>query len=56
VAFHTDRGEVWRASLDESGIGVVRWRTSAEEADFVRVEVRHPGGHLAALSNPILLG
>ena len=55
VSFHTDRGTVHRASLPSSGSGTVDWRTSAEESQFVRVEVRHDGGSMAALSNPILL-
>jgi hypothetical protein len=55
VSFHTDRGAVHQSSLPGSGSGTVEWRTSAEESQFVRVEVRHPEGHMAALSNPILL-
>lgn len=55
VSFHTDRGKVHRELLPGDGSGAVEWRTSAEESAFVRVEVRHPGGHMAALSNPIIL-
>lgn len=55
VSFHTDRGTVHRASLPGSGSGAVEWRTSAEESQFVRIEIRHPEGGMAALSNPILL-
>jgi hypothetical protein len=55
VSFHTDRGAVHRTSLPGSGRGTVQWRTSAEESQFVRIEVRHPDGRMAALSNPILL-
>jgi hypothetical protein len=55
VSFHTDRGTVHRASLPSSGSGTLEWHTSAEESQFVRVEVRHTGGSMAALSNPILL-
>jgi len=55
VSFPADRGAVHQASLPGSGSGTAEWRTSAEEARFVRVEVRHPEGHMAALSNPILL-
>jgi predicted metal-dependent phosphoesterase TrpH len=55
VSFHTDRGKAHRESLPDGGAGVVEWCTSAEESAFVRVEVRHPGGHMAALSNPIIL-
>jgi hypothetical protein len=55
VSFHTDRGKAHRESLPDDGSGVVEWCTSAEESAFVRVEVRHPGGRMAALSNPIIL-
>jgi hypothetical protein len=55
VSFHTDRGEVHRESLRGGGSGAVEWHTSAAESAFVRVEVRHAGGHMAALSNPIIL-
>jgi hypothetical protein len=55
VSFHTDRGKVHREPLSSGGRGAVRWRTDAEESAFVRVEVRHPGGHMAAVSNPIIL-
>ena len=55
VSFHTDRGAVHRAALPGSGSGAVEWRISAEESQFVRIEVRHPEGRMAALSNPILL-
>jgi len=27
----------------------------AEDSGFVRIEVRHPNGHVAALTNPIIL-
>jgi PHP-associated len=55
VGFHTDRGKVHRESLPSDGSGAVEWGTSAEESAFVRIEVRHPEGHMAALSNPIIL-
>ncbi|MFD4556890.1 CehA/McbA family metallohydrolase [Streptomyces sp. NPDC058469] len=57
VSFHTERGKVHVASLPGAGVGVgtVEWRTSARESAFVRVEVRHPGGRMAALSNPVTL-
>ena len=55
AGFHTDRGKVHRESLPGDRSGTVEWRTSADEAAFVRVEVRHPGGRMAALSNPIIL-
>jgi hypothetical protein len=56
VTFHTDRGKVHRESLPGDGSGVAEWRTSAAESAFVRVEVRHPPGHMAALTNPVVLG
>lgn len=55
VSFHTDRGKVHREALSQAGSAVSRWCTSAEESAFVRVEVRHSGGHMAAFSNPIIL-
>ncbi|MFG3581933.1 CehA/McbA family metallohydrolase [Micromonospora chersina] len=55
VSLRTDRGMVHRESLPSSGSGVVEWRTSAAESAFVRVEIRHPGGRMAALTNPIIL-
>ncbi|WP_329251054.1 CehA/McbA family metallohydrolase [Streptomyces sp. NBC_01478] len=55
VSFHTERGRTHVASLSAAGGGAVEWRTSARESAFVRVEVRHPGGSMAALSNPIIL-
>lgn len=55
VSVHTERGVAYRESLPGSGSGVVECRTSAAESAFVRVEVRHPGGHLAALTNPVIL-
>jgi hypothetical protein len=55
VSFHTDRGKMHRESLPGNGSGALEWRSSAEESAFVRIEVRHPEGHMAALSNPIIL-
>jgi hypothetical protein len=51
----SDRGKVHRASLPGDGPGVVQWDTTAEDSAFVRIEVRHPNGDVAALSNPIIL-
>lgn len=56
VSFHTERGTVHREPLPSDGHGTVEWRTTAEESSFVRVEVRHPGRHAAALANPVVLG
>ncbi|WP_406156404.1 CehA/McbA family metallohydrolase [Streptomyces canus] len=55
VSFHTDRGKVHRASLPADGAGVVQWDTTAEHSAFVRIEVRHSNGQVAALTNPIIL-
>jgi hypothetical protein len=55
VSFHTDRGTVHRESLPAEGPGAIEWRTSAGESAFVRVEVRHPGQQMAALTNPVIL-
>jgi hypothetical protein len=55
VSFHTDRGTVHGESLPGDGSSVVEWRTSAAESAFVRVEVRHTDGHMAALTNPVIL-
>lgn len=54
VSLHTDT-TVHRASLPETGSGTVQWHTSAEEAGFIRTEVRDRIGHMAVLSNPIIL-
>ncbi|MFJ9380629.1 CehA/McbA family metallohydrolase [Streptomyces sp. NPDC101455] len=54
VSFHTGRGKAHVASLP--GAGVVEWHVDTVDSAFVRVEVRHPGGDMAALSNPIILG
>jgi hypothetical protein len=41
-------GSQWRAAA-------VEWRTSAQESGSVRVEVCHPGRHVAALTSPVML-
>lgn len=55
VSFHTDRGQVHCASLPGHGAGVAQWQTTSKDSAFVRVEVRHPQGDVAALTNPIIL-
>ncbi|WP_145908750.1 CehA/McbA family metallohydrolase [Kitasatospora viridis] len=55
VSFHTDGGKVHRASLPGDGAGSVRWRTTAQDSAFVRIEVRAPDGQVAALTNPVIL-
>lgn len=56
ISVHTDQGMVHHQLLDDSGSASIRWHTSAEESTFVRIEVRHPDGQMAALTNPVLLG
>jgi hypothetical protein len=34
----------------------VEWETTAADSAFVRVEVRHRAGRVAALTNPVVLG
>jgi hypothetical protein len=55
VSLHSDHGPVHRAPVPQSGTAAIEWRTSAAESAFVRIEVRHPDGSMAALANPILL-
>jgi predicted metal-dependent phosphoesterase TrpH len=51
VSFHTERGLAHRVPVG----GDLEWQTSAGEAGFVRAEVRHPDGRMAALTNPVFL-
>ncbi|TDC41571.1 CehA/McbA family metallohydrolase [Micromonospora sp. KC213] len=55
VSLHTERGVAHRERLGADGSGVAQWRTAADESGLVRVEVRHPDGRMAALSNPITM-
>lgn len=55
VSIHTDVGEVHRQVLGVVGSGIVRWSTRADESSFVRVEIRHPNGAMAAITNPIIV-
>jgi hypothetical protein len=48
VSLHTDRGAFPMSPGHE-------WRTTAAESRFVRAEVRHPDGRMAALTNLIVL-
>jgi hypothetical protein len=50
VSFYTERG---RAHSEEAGR--IEWSTTADESGFIRIEVRHAGGGMAALTNPIIL-
>jgi predicted metal-dependent phosphoesterase TrpH len=47
ASLHTERGSFPAPDRD--------WSTTAAEAGFVRAEVRHPDGRMAALTNPIFL-
>lgn len=49
VGFHTEQGKAGQTPVAD----VVEWRVGA--AEYVRVEVRHPDGRMAALSNPVFL-
>lgn len=55
VTFHTQNGAAHSISLPAMGSGTAQWQTSAAESAFVRIEVRHPGGQVAALTNPTTL-
>ncbi|MFF1921952.1 CehA/McbA family metallohydrolase [Streptomyces sp. NPDC058221] len=55
VGFHTERGRVHHEALPGSGAGVVECSLGSDDSAFVRVEVRRPGGAMAALSNPVVL-
>lgn len=55
VSIHTGRGSVHRESLPDTQSAAVQWTTAANESAFVRVEVRHCNGAMAALSNPVIL-
>lgn len=55
VTFHTDRGRAHRDVLTREGSGSIEWSTNAKESAYVRLEVRHPTGRMAALANPIIL-
>ncbi|WP_305789441.1 CehA/McbA family metallohydrolase [Symbioplanes lichenis] len=55
VTFHTGRGVAYQAELSSEGSGTITWSLRDGRPGFVRVEVRHPGGGMAALTNPIAL-
>jgi PHP-associated len=55
VALHTDDGLVCQAIADGAGSAELLWHTTAERSAFARVEVRHPEGAMAALTNPVIL-
>lgn len=49
VRLLTDRGKAHHAGP------ATRWTTTATDSLFVRAEIRHPDGSMAALTNPIVL-
>jgi hypothetical protein len=51
VRLYTDEGQVF-----EGTAGPVGWRTTPRAATYVRAEIRHRDGTMAALTNPIFLG
>lgn len=55
VSLHTAQGEVKNVSVPADGSASMEWRTDADESAFVRIEVRHARGPMAALTNPIVL-
>ncbi|MEV4627357.1 CehA/McbA family metallohydrolase [Micromonospora sp. NPDC049523] len=55
VSFHTEQGGIHREQLPDHDAGTVEWSLGAQDSAFVRIEVRHPSGQMAALTNPILL-
>jgi predicted metal-dependent phosphoesterase TrpH len=55
LSFHTAEGLVHTATLPGGGAGVVECALGRAAAQFIRVEVRHPTGSMAAMSNPIFL-
>lgn len=52
VTFHNQDGPVHSGPTHSSSL---QWQTSAADSAFVRIEIRHPEGRMAALTNPILL-
>jgi len=55
ITLHNHQGVLRRAALSPDRPTEVEWRTAAQESAFVRLEVRHPDGQMAALTNPIIL-
>ena len=51
IRLFTDEGQVF-----EGPVGMATWRTTPRIASYVRAEVRHPDGSMAALTNPVFLG
>lgn len=55
VSVHTRQGVLHLESLSSKGSDELRWMAPADDPIFVRLEVRHSDGRMAALTNPILL-
>jgi hypothetical protein len=51
IRLFTDEGQVF-----EGPVGTATWRTTPRVSPYVRAEVRHPDGSMAAFTNPIFLG
>ncbi|MFI9203521.1 CehA/McbA family metallohydrolase [Streptomyces sp. NPDC053048] len=49
----TDQGVLFTTAVPADG--TVEWRTTPEQSTYVRAEVRHPSGAMAALTNPVFL-
>ncbi|MFI9026555.1 CehA/McbA family metallohydrolase [Streptomyces sp. NPDC053560] len=62
VSYVTDQGLRYSEPLPDSGSGTVTWPTTADNAAYIRAEVRHPAtttglpGPMAALTNPVFVG
>ncbi len=54
AVFITDQGPLFTTPVPADGR--VEWHTSPARSAYVRAEVRHPSGAMAALTNPIWLG
>jgi hypothetical protein len=55
VSLHTQKGRMHAATLPATGSGTVEWHISAADSAYVRTEVKDRDGHMAALTNPIVL-
>lgn len=51
IRLFTDQGQVF-----EGPAGTATWRTRPRVSPYVRAEVRHPDGSMAAFTNPVFLG
>lgn len=62
ASFVTDQGRLHAAPLPPSGDGTLSWRTTPDNAAYIRAEVRHPAttpglpGPMAAMTNPVFVG